>query len=283
MAIPGRESTATTQQAPNASAVPTANKFEKLKDKLKPVKDSVANKYYKVLLWGKTKTGKTTLAADFPKPLILVDVREKGTVSIQDVDGIQVYELESWEELEVIYQYLAYGDHGFKTIVIDTITQLQDISLEKVLANRGAASTASKTQKDWGDAITLMKVWLQHIKDLPMNVVLIAQYRENSQQDVTTARQAVPNVGAALSPSLAGFVESIVDINGWVHIDEVPVYNELTHKTTSEIKHCLVVKPDGIYSVGIRLPGKDCACPTRIVDPDYEKLKAIISPAVKKE
>jgi hypothetical protein len=74
----------------------------------------------------------------------------------------------------------------------------------------------------------------------------------------------------------------MVDIIGWVHIDEVPVFDEETKRTTGQIKHCLVVKPDGLYSVGIRLPGKDAPCPDRIVDPNYEKVNVILNPSSKK-
>ena len=282
MAIPGREgATSTTVATPthnNLMNGPT--KFDSLLSKIMNVRESVA-KYHPALYYGKTKTGKTTLAATYPKPLLLIDVREKGTASIQEIPDIRVFPLERWEELEALYQYLAHSDHGYKTVVIDTITQLQDMAMEKVLAARGATIISSKTQKDWGDAATLLKVWLQAYKDLPMNVVFLAQYKESQNEDVVTSRQVCPSVGPLLMPSVARFVESIVSIIGWVHIDEVPVFHEDTKKTYGEIKHCLVVKPDGIYSAGIRLPNKDMECPDRILDPDFDKIDAILNPKPK--
>ena len=40
-----------------------------------------------VLLYGRSGTGKTTIAASFPTPLLLLDIREKGTDSVANVKG----------------------------------------------------------------------------------------------------------------------------------------------------------------------------------------------------
>ncbi len=62
-----------------------------------------------VLLYGRSGTGKTTIASTFPKPLLHIDVKEKGWDSISNVPGIKLARLETWEQFEEIYWYLEAG------------------------------------------------------------------------------------------------------------------------------------------------------------------------------
>src|SRR5271157_1411445 len=134
MALPG------TVSKPADATAPAGNKFDKVEGMIKSLQ-SVATHFIVALFWGKTKTGKTTLGASFEKPLLLIDVRERGTKSIEGIAGISVYPLESWDDFEQIYYYLANSNHGFKTVVIDTLTQLQDLALEKVVTSKGRPVT----------------------------------------------------------------------------------------------------------------------------------------------
>ena len=54
-------------------------------------------------IYGRSGSGKTTLSSTFPKPLLLLDIRDKGTDSISDVKNVFVKEIEEVEDLEDVY------------------------------------------------------------------------------------------------------------------------------------------------------------------------------------
>jgi hypothetical protein len=262
----------------------SSDKLSALLGKAKDVKDTVSS-YHCAMFWGETKTGKTTLGCDYEKPLVLLEIGgENGTASVQTIDGIKVIPIDTWDEFETMYWYLTYSEHPYKTVVIDTITKLQDIAVEKVLTEKGKSVTAIKTWEDWGSVASLMKTYLQYYKNLAtkMNVVFLGQYKEiRTNGEIPVDSQLSEKACVALMPSIQGFVESLVDINGYVHVANVRVFDPKTGQTTNKVKHCLKVLPDGIYSVGIRLPYVGAPCPDRIVDPNYQKIKAIVNPEKK--
>ncbi len=76
-----------------------------------------------VTLFGEGGTGKTTLAAMFPKPVFVRT--EDGTQSLQGNEDVSLFPLatSSGDVFDAI-EALATQDHDFKTVVIDSITQL---------------------------------------------------------------------------------------------------------------------------------------------------------------
>ena len=66
-----------------------------------PVGDVV--NYVTSLFYGRSGTGKTTLAATYPKKILVMDFRDKGTDSIRDIDGIDILEIETWDDVEDTY------------------------------------------------------------------------------------------------------------------------------------------------------------------------------------
>src|SRR5512139_789011 len=109
----------------------TATAPSDIESKIIPVNEVPV--YLKVLVYGRSGTGKTTFIGTAPKPLLILDVREQGTTSIRSREDTFVLRLEEWDELEEIYWYLAgSGKDRFKTVAIDTVTPLQDLALKKV-------------------------------------------------------------------------------------------------------------------------------------------------------
>jgi hypothetical protein len=157
-----------------------SDKLSALLGKAKDVKDTVSQ-YHCAMFWGETKMGKTTLGCDYEKPLILLEIGgENGTASVQTIEGIKVVPIDTWDEFETMYWYLTYSEHPYKTVVIDTVTKLQDIAMDKVMIDCGKSTTAPKVWDNWNSVAALMKTYLQYYKNLSckMNVVFLGQYKE---------------------------------------------------------------------------------------------------------
>jgi len=98
---------------------------------------------FNILLYGHPGAGKTVLAASaqdspFGADVIFLDC-EAGVRSISDRPDIDVIRITEWSQLGGTYDWLTDPDneHTYKTVVIDTITALQELKLSELLAESG--------------------------------------------------------------------------------------------------------------------------------------------------
>lgn len=233
------------------------------------------------VFYGRSGTGKTTIASSFPKPLLLLDVSDEGTDSIADIEDIQVRDIEEWDDLEHTYWWLVKNPDAYKTIVIDTVTQLQSKCVEKILAAKKkdasrAGEWGSMTKGEWGDVARAMKTWLERFRSLPMEVVFLAQDRVFNFDDDSgdSEEQLAPEVGPRLSPSVASALNAMVSVIGNTFTREKVRSKKGENGKIVEkrkIEYCLRVGPNPVYVTKLRKP-KVIEAPAFIVDPTYEDL-----------
>lgn len=223
-----------------------------------------------------------------------MDVRDRGSDSVSDQD-VDVYEVEEWNDLERAYWYLKKNPGKYNTVILDTVSQLQGIAIETVLAEKGKKGSAddigwgTMTQKEWGEVASMLKPKIIEFRDLPINMVFIAQHRVfniavDEEDDPKTALLA-PEVGPQMMPSVAKHLNASVGIIGntfiRTRIEEKVVKKTVGRgrraKTTEEvqeiehIEYCLRVGPNSLYTTKMR-KSKSIKLPDVIVDPDYNKI-----------
>lgn len=253
-----------------------------------PIADVQAARTF--VLYGRSGTGKTTLAGTFPKPILLLDVMDEGTDSIRDLEGIDVKQIDSCEEFEFTYWYLEKGKHPYKTIVIDTVSQLQSVTVQEHAArhkNKGgtrAGDWGTLTRRDWGDISAWLKEWLVNYRDLArdgINIVFIAQDRTfNIDDDESEAGgEMTPEVGPALSPSIVKTLNAAVSVigNTFIRVRKIEKEDRKTgrKKKLNKIEHCMRVGPNPVYITKVRKP-RSVVAPDVIVDPSYDAIIEIM-------
>jgi len=229
------------------------------------------------LAWGRSGTGKTTFASTFPKPMLFLDVREKGTSSISNVKGIKVGRITEWDELEQVFWYLKKGEHEFKTVVIDQITTLQDLAMSKAKKDEGKEDSDASSKRIFGLTGGLMKTWLLNFRDLTeegIHVIFIAHDRTTRPADDASGDdQLEPEVGPQVMPSVASFLNGCVGIIGNTFIREnFTVENK---RRVRHVEYGMRLGPHAYYTTKVRSP-VGIAAPESIVDPTYDKLVAIV-------
>lgn len=233
--------------------------------------------FVKAVLYGRSSTGKTTLACDFPGPKLLLDINDKGTDSVTDVKQLDVLACQSWVDFEQIYWFLKKNKDKYKTVIIDTVSMLQDMAIQQVLSDSNREEGSMLTKRDWGEASGMLKTWIIYYRDLPMNVIFIAQDRvSNAGDEDDTEGQIMPEVGPRLMPSVASTLNAAVSIIGNTFVREKIIKVKTAEKKIVEkrkIEYCLRIGPHAYYTTKVRKP-KSVEVPSFITDPTYNKLVA---------
>lgn len=130
-----------------------------------------------ILVYGSSGAGKTYMSrttGDLEGTLVLT--AEGGMLSLADVE-IPCAEISSIDQLRSMYAWLRRGDHGYRWLIIDSISEIAEQVLAKELdANKDGRKAYGEMQD------TICKL-LKHLRDLPMNVVLIAKREQIQDED----------------------------------------------------------------------------------------------------
>lgn len=256
-----------------APAKKSNSSFDAITDRIKPV--TSLGLVLAALFYGRAGTGKTTVASTFPKPMLHLDIREKGTDSIADVEDVDTLQINSWDEFEQVYWYLASDQNKYKTVVIDAVSQLQDFAVEKAMDEDGK-SNEIVTKRQWGSAAGKLKTWIINYRDLVdrgINVVFLAHDRTNEGEDGEDG-ELTPTVGPRLMPSVASVMTASVKLIGNTFIRETHEKLE-GGKMKRSVVYCMRIGPHAYYETKIRQP-KGSFTPDIIENPDYNVMVSLM-------
>ncbi len=243
-------------------------------------------------LYGRSGSGKTTLAGSWPKPILFLNIKDNGTDSIADLgDNVDVVHIMTSEELRDLILWCvkkaSKGKLKYKTIVLDTMSQLQGVFLTELGVNKKLAGKTKKkpgdfgtlTKQDWGVIAGDMKAVVMDIRNLPVESVFIAQERvfNLGDEEDDGLDQLMPEVGPRLMPSVKDDLNASVSIIGNTFIRIKVTKEKVDGKSVKKIEkqYCLRVGPNEVYTTKIRKP-KGVVAPDYIVDPTYKKIRAVM-------
>jgi len=181
-----------------------------------------------LMLYGESKTGKSTLAVTAPEPRLMLDV-EGGhrflpiKVKYWDPEYEEPPEYDgSWDTCVVVtrgfaqalrvYAWLQSGKHPFKSVIVDSISELQVKAIEQI------AGREQLQMQNWGELLRTLTGLMRDLRDLTMHptnplssVVLTAMAREVNG----VSRPYLQGQSAVTAPYL-------YDITGYLAIEEWP-------------------------------------------------------------
>ncbi len=235
-------------------------------------------------VYGKSGTGKTTFASTFPKPMLLLDIMDQGTESIKDIKDIDVAELTGWDDMEAVFDLLEDPKCKYQTVVLDTCTQLQLLAANEVLRRKRKPIVeelrwGTLTRQDYGDLAAMMKSMITRFRNLPYEVVFIAQERVNNVEEAEDSDNVLtPEIGAALSPSVASHLNASVSViaNTFIRGKHKAIGKDpKAKKVQIETIHSMRIGPHPIYVTKVRKP-KSITIPGVIDNPTYQDVVGII-------
>ncbi len=193
---------------------PAARDIEEL-----PVRKPGGHVHRSFVFYGRSGTGKTTVAGTFPGKKLLLDIKDVGDDSLAGIEDLDVMDVKTWDDFELAYWFIKKHPKKYGTLIMDTMSQLQQLAIRKVLEDKNkdadrAGDWGVMTKREWGDVAALMKTWIINLRDLPMQVVFIAQDRVFNVGEEDEAQGLDPEVGPGLSPSIAKCLNAAVHVIG---------------------------------------------------------------------
>lgn len=165
-----------------------------------------------LLLYGKPKTGKTTMASRFPKNLLIAF--EKGYNAI---DGIKAVDVNKWSEFRQVLRQLEKPEAQamYDTITIDTTTIAYEMCEQFVCSQNGVQSIRDIP---WGQGWTLVKKefesCLRKITMLGYGLVLISHIE--TRKEKTADDSEIEILAPSMPKRCYEVVNQIVDIIGYI-------------------------------------------------------------------
>ena len=179
--------------------------------------------WLKILIYGPNGVGKTTLGESandcaLTTPALFVNI-EGGMLSIIHKKP-DVVDLKHYRELKNIFWFLAKSNHNYKTVVIDSLSELQLFNLDAIVAEQLEKPSAKGKkrydmddvwQEDYGKSTQELRRATRSFRDLPMHVIFTCL--ESSKIDKDGDESIYPS----LTPKLRNSVMGYMDIVGYMY------------------------------------------------------------------
>lgn len=146
---------------------------------LRGKKPEVVKTRFKALIYGKPKVGKTYASLHFPKPYVIDTEdgsKEKQYVDILNKEGGAKFRCFEFDEMLKEVRALATEKHDYKTLIIDSLTQIVEPLIDQCEIKYG-----SKYGKHIYESNKYLKRLANLLIRLDMNVIIIAH--EKAQYD----------------------------------------------------------------------------------------------------
>jgi hypothetical protein len=213
-----------------------------------------------IMVYGESKVGKSTFAVTAPYPRLMLDVegghrflpinvkywdpiREEPPVADGTWDTV-VVQVRDYDVVMKTFQWLQSGKHQFKSLIIDSISELQVKCMDNI------AGTEQMKMQQWGELLRHMGALLRDLRDLtmhptqPLEAVVLTAMARKGQDGVYRPY---------LQGQLAVQAPYFYDILGAITVEQVP--NPDPMQAPYKVRRMYVERtPD--YEAGERVQGR---------------------------
>lgn len=230
-----------------------------------------------IFLYGDPGAGKTVLAGsadEVPEmhPVLFVDV-EGGSFSLRSFyPGVELVRVTSLQELVEVYKTLALMEHGYKTVVLDSISEINKMIMTDIM--REVVSEDEERDPDvpsireWGKLGEQMRRMIRRFRDLPMHTIFTALLDESEDKKGRSRR--LPLLNGKFKKEVVGFM----DISLFVYAKHVRVNaNGEPDPDADEALHRFVLSSSTDEYV---CKDRSNRLPEIMLDPTMTKLHALI-------
>ena len=171
-----------------------------------------------MLIYGESGIGKTRLAGSADavpdmRRTLFIDV-EGGTLTLRDLyPDIESVRVRSWAEMQSVYEALFDGKHDFTTVIIDSLTEIQKMSMDgimrKLVEEYDDRSAEVPGLREWNINLEQTRKFVRAFRDLPMNTIFTALVKTDKDQRTGTVKRK-PSLSGKLADEVSGFLDIVV-------------------------------------------------------------------------
>jgi hypothetical protein len=190
---------------------------------LKVTKAQARSPHINMLIYGDYGVGKTRLAAsasEVPQmsPVLVLDY-EGGTESLRrpypDVDVLRVA---TWSDMQKVYDDLhRTNGGGYKTIILDSLTEIQKFSMYEIMEKRVVDALAKGDDADpdvpgmreWGKNVEQVRKFVRAFRDLPVSTIFTALSKDDKDPR-TGKRKTLPSLSGKVAQEVPAFLDVVV-------------------------------------------------------------------------
>lgn len=186
--------------------------------------------HFNMLVYGEPGVGKTTLAGsadEIPemRKILVLDI-EGGLLSLRDkYPTIDTVRIKTWEDLQKVYDELYEGNHGYSTLVIDSLTEVQKMSMDKVMRRLVEEHEDRDADvpgiREWNINIEQTRKFVRAFRDLPVSTIFTALVKLDKNAR-TGATRKKPSLSGKVADEVAGFL----DIVAYLYTKEIDGTNK---------------------------------------------------------
>jgi len=181
--------------------------------------------FFNMLFYGESGVGKTVLAGSASvvpemSPVLFVDM-EGGTASLRatypDVHTVRVT---TWKEMSELYEALFHGGHGYKTVVLDSLSEIQKFSMYDIMMQLMQSAPDRDpdvpSMREWGKNLEQIRRFVRGFRDMP-NMHTIFTALAQTEKNTRTGQQTT---GPMLTGKMAKEVPAFLDIVGYYYVKD---------------------------------------------------------------
>lgn len=180
--------------------------------------------HFNMMIYGKSGVGKTFLAGSAQlvpemRRVLYLDI-EGGALTLRRAfPDIETVRIQTWKEFQDVYAALHAGGHGFQTVILDSLTEIQKFNMDSIMISliekNEERDMDVPSLREWGKNLEQCRRFVRAFRDLPLNVIFTALER------VDKDRMLRPILVPSLSGKMAGEVAAFLDIVLYYNIKEV--------------------------------------------------------------
>lgn len=181
---------------------------------------------FNFLVYGESGVGKTRLCGsvhDVPElcPALLLDI-EGGGLTLRSVfPDMECVRIDSWVKLQTVYQRLKNNnEHGYKSLIIDSVTEMQKIGMDHTMMMRKGGDDLSVPElKEWNINIEQVRKYVRLFRDLEgVTTLFTALVRVDTDKRTGLSRKK-PSLSGKVADEICGFLDIVTylgmeDVNG---------------------------------------------------------------------
>lgn len=246
-------------------------------EQAKPLKDIPQNKL--VVIYGKSSTGKTTLAATFPKPLLYVRIKDDGVNSISNVEGVDIIEADTVNDIFLVSQEIIKATK-YQTVLFDTFSFITEMWKEEQLSIKGSAkgnklSVDRMSQPMWGDLQTVTNATINNLAKASKDKWVIVTGHQVVEVLEGLEDELTPDGRIAINKASRNHLEGLANIG--LHTTRVKKETMAADgSTATKVKYAVDIGPNVTYWTKVQTT-KDIKIPKRIINPTFDKIMEVIN------